>query len=113
MENRGGGIQELNVREVKAMLDAGGEGARFLDVREPFEIQIASIPGVEHLTEDLAREIVDEGGHDERLVFICHHGVRSLSAAGWFAMQGFKNVASMQGGIHAWSAEIDPSIPTY
>ncbi len=103
---------EISPQEVAEMLRTGAE-ARLFDVREDFEIQIASIKGAEQLTEPLAREILERGDKDELYVFICHHGVRSYSAAAFFAEQGFTRAASMRGGIDAWSAEIDPSVPTY
>jgi rhodanese-related sulfurtransferase len=47
------------------------------------------------------------------VVFVCHHGVRSLDAAAFFAGHGFQNVRSMNGGIDAWSLEVDPELPRY
>ncbi|MND02532.1 putative adenylyltransferase/sulfurtransferase MoeZ [compost metagenome] len=50
---------------------------------------------------------------DRRIVFSCKSGVRSLDVAAYFAGHGFTNVRSMRGGIDAWRAEIDPTIPRY
>ena len=44
---------------------------------------------------------------------LCHHGGRSMQVAQFLASRGFENVANIAGGIHAWSAERDPSIATY
>jgi monothiol glutaredoxin len=47
------------------------------------------------------------------LIFHCHHGGRSQTAAESFALRGFANVHNVVGGIHAWSEEIDSDVPTY
>ena len=47
------------------------------------------------------------------VVTICHHGVRSLRAAGWLRSTGVQNVVSLAGGIDAWSREVDPKVPRY
>jgi len=49
----------------------------------------------------------------ERVVFFCHHGMRSLDAAAWLRSQGVEGAQSMTGGIERWSTEIDPSVPRY
>ncbi len=105
-------IKQVSVQEVKDALDRK-EQFRLLDVREDFEVQIASIPGSEQLTQELGEELLARGDKSARYIFMCHHGVRSLSAAAYFAQQGFADVASMSGGIHAWAHEIDPKTPTY
>ncbi|HKB14425.1 MAG TPA: rhodanese-like domain-containing protein, partial [Planctomycetota bacterium] len=50
---------------------------------------------------------------DTPIVFHCHHGMRSLDAAAYFAGHGFTVVRSMSGGIDAWSREVDPTVPRY
>jgi monothiol glutaredoxin len=47
------------------------------------------------------------------LVFICHHGIRSKTAAEQFLAQGFKNVFNVEGGMEAWSRDVDPDVPRY
>jgi len=103
---------EISVQEVAEILKSGAP-ARIIDVREPWERETASIVGTELLTQELLDELTERGDRDTHYVFLCHHGVRSLNAAAFFAQQGFKNVQSMRGGIHAWSAEVDPDVPMY
>lgn len=105
-------IPEIGVEEVKRLLDEGAP-MRLLDVREEWEWLAARIEGAELLTEEVARELLERGDREARLVFSCHHGVRSLGAAQFFARQGFANVASMAGGIDEWSLRIDPGVPRY
>src|SRR5215469_11335357 len=48
---------------------------------------------------------------DREFVFVCHHGVRSLDAAAYFAGHGFENVRSLADGIDGWSVQVDPELP--
>ncbi|HZP06634.1 MAG TPA: rhodanese-like domain-containing protein [Terracidiphilus sp.] len=50
---------------------------------------------------------------DERLLVICHHGVRSMNVTVWLRDQGFEQAQSLRGGIEAWSLEVDPSVGRY
>jgi rhodanese-related sulfurtransferase len=50
---------------------------------------------------------------EERLVVMCHHGMRSMNVTVWLRNQGFEQVQSLRGGIDAWSAEVDPAVPRY
>ncbi|WP_234022495.1 rhodanese-like domain-containing protein [Sorangium cellulosum] len=92
-----------------------GEPVYLLDVRSPGEHEIAALPGstlipLNELPER-AEEIAAEDG--ALIVAYCHHGVRSLSAAAILEKLGHERVASLQGGIDAWSIHIDESIPRY
>ena len=96
------------------MLD-GGERFVLLDCREPDEVAAARIAGSTHIP---MREISARLGeiqphHAERIVVHCHHGGRSLRVANWLRDQGFSQAQSLAGGIDAWAAEIDPSLPRY
>jgi len=50
---------------------------------------------------------------EEHIVVLCHHGVRSINVTAWLRNQGFEQAQSLRGGIDAWSAEVDPSVPRY
>ncbi len=104
-------VRQLSPREVKQMIDAGAK-FEFLDVRSPDERATASIPGTRLLDADVAHEL-EALPRDTTLVFHCHHGGRSQQAAEHFRRLGFKDVINVAGGIDAWSAEVDPSIPRY
>ena len=84
-----------------------------IDVREPWEREIVSLSGSVPLDEALIENLLKGGSRDTRLVFLCHHGVRSLNAAAFFAAQGFSEVYSVEGGIAAWAERIDPSLAQY
>lgn len=106
---------QISVRDVASALKNGsnGSGIKLVDVREPFERELAKIEPSTLLTRDLAAEIMNEWRKDTELVFYCHEGMRSLDAASYFAGHGFANAKSMTGGIDAWSCEVDSSVPRY
>jgi adenylyltransferase/sulfurtransferase len=94
---------------------ARGEPTYLLDVREPWEYRLASIAGSVLLPlGELQQRLHDVRPPDGALlVTICHHGVRSLQAAMWLQSTGFPATVSLGGGIDAWSALVDPSVPRY
>jgi len=104
-------VQPLSVRELKQKLDAG-DALTLLDVRTQGERDIASIPGSELLTPEVAAKVEAQDRNDV-LVFYCHHGMRSRQAAEQFLREGFKHVYNVTGGIDAWSQEVDPNTPRY
>jgi rhodanese-related sulfurtransferase len=88
--------------------------ARFIDVREPWEIATAHIEGAVSIPMgDVPSRAHQELDPDERLVVLCHAGVRSMNVTVWLRNQGFEQVQSLRGGIDAWSVEIDPSVARY
>ena len=107
-------VRQILPHDVKARLDAG-EPVYLLDVRQPEEYVIAHLPG-SHLIP--LGELTHRAGEVDppagvTVVVYCHHGVRSLSGAAILRQFGFENVASMAGGIDAWSVHIDPAVPRY
>ena len=92
-----------------------------LDVREPWELQTASVKpdGFALLAipmrEIPARmaELQQAHGSDHPIACLCHHGVRSQQVAIFLAQSGFTQVVNLQGGIDAWAKQIDRSVATY
>jgi rhodanese-related sulfurtransferase len=104
---------EISTAEVKSMQDAG-EGFTFLDVREPWEYEVARIADSKHIPMgDIPARFNQELDPENHIVVVCHHGVRSMNVTAWLRQQGFENVQSLRGGIDRWSREIDPSVPLY
>ena len=92
---------ETAPREVKARLDAG-EKLRLIDVREPFEFELARIAGAELIpmnTVPAELQKLDALADNQTLIVYCHHGVRSLSVVNWLREQGVESCQSMSGGI--------------
>ena len=102
-------VQELAERRER------GDGPVVLDVRTPHELEIASIDGVRHIPiQEIPERLSElEGSRDEEIIVMCHHGMRSARVQGFLLQQGFSKVRNLVGGIHAWSTNIDPSVPEY
>jgi sulfur-carrier protein adenylyltransferase/sulfurtransferase len=98
--------------EVKQKLDRG-EDFMLIDVREPYEYQIARIPGARLIPlGDLPKRLSELNPNGE-IVAHCRSGQRSQKAVDLMKQNGFKNVRNMTGGILAWSDKVDPSVPKY
>jgi monothiol glutaredoxin len=104
-------VRPMSVDDLKARLERGDDLAIY-DVRTPEERATAHIADSVLVDADEARRI-EALPTDVPLVFYCHHGQRSLAAAEHFASLGFTNVHNLEGGIDAWSRQIDPSVPRY
>lgn len=92
-----------------------------LDVREPWEVQTASVKPdgftllcipMGQLPARLA-QLKEELPADQPIACLCHHGMRSLQVANYLAQNGFTQVVNLQGGISAWSLQRDFSVPQY
>ena len=105
------GIPQMSVKELKQRLDAGDD-LFILDVREPFEYQIAQIGGHLIPLNDLPKRM-NELNTAQEIVVQCKSGGRSQRAAEFLAKNGFKKLHNLAGGILAWSSEIDPKVPKY
>jgi rhodanese-related sulfurtransferase len=104
---------EIMPEEVQARREAG-EGFTLLDVREPWEFEVARIEGSRHIPMgDVPMRAAQELDPDEHIVVVCHHGVRSLNVTNWLRQQGYERVQSMRGGIDRWSRSVDSSVPLY
>jgi len=84
-----------------------------LDVREPWEFQTCHIDGSVPIPMNSVPARMQELEEDAPIVCICHHGARSMSVAAFLERNGFTQVTNLTGGVHAWSLQVDPSMPTY
>ncbi len=108
-----GNPDEVTVQEMKRALDDPSLGIKVVDVREEFEYEIARVDGVPLLPmSQLVRRFTELDPNTHYYMF-CKVGARSRDAVGFLREQGFKYVNNVKGGIDAWSAEIDPTIPRY
>lgn len=87
--------------------------ARLVDVREPWEFATAQIDGSLPMPMGEVPARAQELDPLERMVVICHHGVRSMNVTAWLRRQGFEQAQSLRGGIDAWSLEVDARVPRY
>ena len=102
---------EISPEETALLMKQGA--VTLIDVRTPQEYDIARIEGCRLVDDALAKEIVDTWPKDTPIITVCHHGVRSLSAAVYLRQQGFTKAQSMSGGIDMWSLTVDSKIPQY
>jgi rhodanese-related sulfurtransferase len=103
---------EISAAEAAALLSENK--ARLLDVREPWEFATTHVEGsVPMPMNDVPARAARELDPGERLLVLCHHGVRSMNVTVWLRRQGFAQAQSLRGGIDAWSLEVDPSLPRY
>ena len=109
------GIPQISVKELKARLDgkeARNDNFLLLDVREPYEYQIAQIGGKLIPQNDVANRLGELNPEQEILVH-CRSGARSQKIAELLKANGFQKVSNVAGGILAWSDEIDPTVQKY
>jgi rhodanese-related sulfurtransferase len=102
---------QMTPAELAQAIEAGS--ARLVDVRTREEFEAARIEGAVLLSQELMQEMMARWDRGGLTVFICHHGVRSMDAAAYFAGHGFTQARSLSGGIDAWSEEIDTAVPRY
>ena len=104
---------EISVREFKEKLDRG-ERPFVLDVRQPHEAEICSLGGTLIPVNELERRLDEIEDHrDEEIVVYCRSGARSGRAVSMMRQYGFSKAVNLEGGVLAWSDEIDPSMPKY
>jgi adenylyltransferase/sulfurtransferase len=105
------GIPQMTVKELKRRMDAG-EDPYILDVREPFEFQIAQIGG-KLIPQNEVPLRLGEIPREREIVVQCKSGGRSQRIAEFLKKEGFPSVVNLAGGILAWSDEIDPTVRKY
>ena len=112
-------MQQLRVTDVQALLASFGPDRLpvILDVREPWEVQAASlaVPGARTVCIPM-REIpqrLAELDATQPVLGLCHHGMRSLQVVAFLEREGHADVYNIAGGIDAWSREVDASVPLY
>jgi rhodanese-related sulfurtransferase len=89
-----------------------GESLTLLDVREEWELGVASVPDVVHIPMGEVADRLGELDRSREVVVLCRSGRRSLQVANLLQQNGFQAV-NLAGGILAWSRELDATIPTY
>src|SRR6266436_3806830 len=105
-------VPAISVNELKRKMDAR-EAIELVDVREPFEYEIARIDGAQLIPLGEIAERTEELQREQPIVVHCHSGTRSAQAVRLLLQRGFSNVYNLEGGIDAWSDQIDPNVPKY
>jgi len=105
-------VPEISAREVKKMQDEN-KAFVLIDVREPHEFQICRIPGSTLIPLGEVPRRMHELNSADEIVVHCKSGKRSAQAVELLMKSGFRKIYNLQGGILAWSDQVDPSVPTY
>jgi len=105
------GIPQITPTELKQRMDAGDD-IFVLDVREPFEYQIANLGGTLIPINEVPQR-VGEIDREREIVVHCKSGGRSQRVAEFLAQSGYAKVSNLAGGITAWSNDVDPTVPKY
>jgi len=104
-------IPQLSVTDLKRRIDAG-EQVYILDVREPFEREIATLGGQPIPINEVPLRLA-EIDRDREVIVQCRSGHRSLRVAEFLQQSGFPRVVNLAGGILAWADQIDPTMKKY
>ncbi len=110
-------MKEITGPELRAMAERGDRPLLVVDVREPWEVAVASlrIDGIETrcipMNEIPGRLATLDPA--QPTVCVCHHGARSAHVVAFLDRNGFTDAWNLAGGIDAWSAEVDPGVPRY
>lgn len=109
-------VKQMTVQELQDLVKDGTlnqpGGPLFFDVRGEDERRIAVLPMAQPWNDD-SRQLVEGLAHDTPIIFHCHLGRRSQAVADLYRRKGYTNLYNLTGGIHAWSNDIDPAVPTY
>jgi rhodanese-related sulfurtransferase len=104
-------MKEISVQELKEKKE-NGDDFLLVDVREDTEYLVSNLDGQHIPLGQLQKRLEEiEADKDAEIVMMCRSGGRSGKAVGIMESNGFTNVFNLQGGITAWSNEIDPSMP--
>ena len=105
-------VREITPAEFVARRERG-DSMLLLDVREPVELAVASVPGAVHIPMGQVPERLGELDPSGEIVVMCKAGGRSMQVARFLESRGYGSVCNLTGGILAWSREVDPTLPTY
>jgi rhodanese-related sulfurtransferase len=106
-------VAELSASDVAVQLKTRPQSLVLLDVREPWERELAVIEPSLHIPMNDVPDRVAELPRDREIVVYCHGGTRSAMVAGFLEGQGFSGVGNLHGGIDDWSRTVDAKVPRY
>lgn len=105
-------MTEISVADLKKKRDAGDTFV-LLDVREPDELETAAIDGITAIPMMEIPQRYAELPQDTDIIVMCHHGGRSARVTQFLNDRGYDRAVNLDGGINAWSEQIDPAVPAY
>lgn len=107
-------MQQIRASQLAAWLsDDSRKKPVLLDVREPWEFELCSLPGAQLMPMQTVPMRLSELNPDDEIIVICHHGGRSMQVAMFLERQGYSSLFNLMGGVDAWAGEVDPSLRRY
>jgi hypothetical protein len=113
-------IEQISPLQLSQWIQKQSESKKtvlLIDVREEWEFETAKIKAegfdMVHIPMQTLPAHLDQLDTDRPIACLCHHGSRSQHVANFLKENGFETVVNISGGIHAWSNEVDPSVPQY
>ncbi|NOQ17388.1 MAG: rhodanese [Methyloprofundus sp.] len=106
-------VQEISPVYLQHQLLESSDTFYLLDVREPFEYEIAALANSVLIPMQTIPKRMTELDKSRAIVVICHHGVRSQQVAYFLDQQGFTSLYNLTGGIDAWARACDPEMAIY
>jgi sulfur-carrier protein adenylyltransferase/sulfurtransferase len=103
---------EISAPQLKAWMDEG-RPLTVLDVRNPQEWDICRVEGSTLIPLPELQDRLGELDPASTIVTLCHSGMRSARAVNFLRQMGYSRAINLAGGIHAWSLQVDPSVPMY
>ena len=110
-------LPTTDVETLAQYLASDPDAVQLIDVREPHELEIASVPHFVNLPLSQfpawSESIHTRFNPNAETIVMCHLGMRSAQMCQWLIAQGFTNVKNLRGGIDAYSRQIDATVPIY
>lgn len=106
-------VKPLDVAALRDRLDADADAITVIDVRLYHDRELAPFPRPHQVLDEDSHDALAALPKDRPLAFLCHRGNSSRQAAEHFRGLGFRELYNIEGGIDAWSREIDPAVPRY
>ena len=117
MNNPPSVLPETDVETLAQRMAEASDALQLIDVREPHEVELASVPNFVNLPlsqfPEWSGNIHAQFDHEAETIVMCHLGMRSAQMCQWLIAQGFTNVKNLRGGIEAYSRRIDSTVPRY
>ena len=104
--------KSISAKELNELINSA-EKIQIIDVRENFEWDICHIEGALNIPMNLIVESIDKISKDIITVVMCHHGIRSMNVIHYLESIGYKKLINLDGGIRAWSNDVDKNMATY
>ncbi len=106
-------MRQMTAQQLHAYLQSTATRPILLDVREPEEYAHCRIEGSVHIPMNSVSARLAELDPEKAIITLCHHGIRSAAVAEFLISRGYLNVTNLQGGIDAWSLQVDPNVARY